>query len=174
MLKKTFKIISMVSISIFFSSCSTPYIKPEVKLPSQSIKELPSDKSMSKLVIFNQTNPIINGGTKILVVLDGKKVGQLNLHEYLITDITKGNHKLHLEHLDMFTFKSDHNINIQRDQEFLQVKATPFSNSAKLVNKPQDFEKKYIQAYFKSEDSDVSRNMSLQDDNPVFTYLISN
>ena len=144
---KSHKVLYVCILTLFLTSCSAPYVSPEYSFPEQKIDRAAANKSMSKLVIFNNSNPLINGKTKIKITLDNKIVGQLHLKEFLILDIKKGSHRLKLEHKDVLTFRSSHIISVNNEQEFLQIVATIASNTAKIVHKPDDFIKTYDQAY---------------------------
>lgn len=144
---KYYKVLYVSILTLFLSSCSAPYVSPEYSFPEQKLDRKTANKSMSKLVIFNNSNPLINGKTKIKITLDNKVVGQLHLKEFLILDIKKGSHSLKLEHKDVLTFRSNHMISIKNEQEFLRIVATIASNTAKIVHKPDNFIETYDQAY---------------------------
>jgi hypothetical protein len=151
-MNKIIAFLSCILLSMFLTGCVAPYVEPQFNFPPQKLGNPPISNTMSKLVIFNDSNFLINSPTKIKVILDNKIVGQLHYKEFLIIDIKKGEHTLKLEHKDMITFKSNHTINVAKEETFLKIIATMMSNTAKIVSKPSNFNKRFSQAYLGSDD----------------------
>lgn len=144
------KSIGFLYIVMLLSACgATPPVR-EVMLPPQKLGVTSDDSSYGKLVLFNDSNRLMygmDGSGKINIHLNGKGVGQLRIGEYVILDVAKGAHKLDLLHVDLMTFKSSHDLEIAKDEEYVKIYAKMTSNGVEIVEKPVDFEAKFKPAY---------------------------
>lgn len=140
----------LITIMILICACgATPPVR-DVTLPEQKLGMAPIGPAYSKLVLFNDSNRALygmDGSGKINVHLDGKGVGQLRIGEYVILDVTKGMHKIDLLHVDMMSFKSTHDVEVEQDEEYAKVYAKMTSNGIEIVEKPKDFESRFKPSY---------------------------
>ncbi|KAF0198607.1 MAG: Uncharacterized protein FD166_1248 [Bacteroidetes bacterium] len=108
-----------------------------------------SDKEsddLCEVTIINETNILLypSSGGNMMVGINNMNAGKLKWKEYIKLYLPKGEHTLYLEHRDLFIFKSEHKITLTSPENYIFIKASPISNSLRMLNViPQDFEKEY-------------------------------
>lgn len=108
-----------------------------------------SDKEIDDLcevTIINETNILVypSSGGNMMVGINNRSAGKLKWREYFKLYLPKGEHTLYLEHRDLFIFKSEHKITLTSHENYIFIKASPISNSLRMLNViPQNFEKDY-------------------------------
>jgi len=117
------------------AGCSLTPVKNEMPLV-RSFTARATNSNDTKVVIFNESSMVLHGidnTGRLNVKLDGKGVARLQIGEYVQVIVPRGKHQVYLEHRDMFMFRSDHELEFTNAETFLQVRATPISNEAKVV-----------------------------------------
>lgn len=129
-----------------FTGCFTP-VKNEIPLVKGDLQMVPANTNDTKLVIYNDSNPVLygaDGSSRINVKLNGKGLGRLNFGQYAQVIVPKGKCRVDMQHLDLVRFSSQRWLDLNEAESFVEIYATPTSNEAKLVPAlPADFEKKY-------------------------------
>ena len=141
-----FKFLLLTMLFIFLSGCGIRKIKPEMRIPSQSIlEETPSE--MTKVIFFNDSNALssgLDGSAKINLKLNGKAVGSINIHKYAQLFLSPGTYDLYMAHFDLFTFESDYKINIGKEDVYIRIYSRTTSNAYEIVKElPGDFKTRY-------------------------------
>ncbi len=130
--------------AVAMSGCSAtlPNVSSDYPRADQNSQ---SSKEQTKLIIFNASSPLLFPTTgKMNVFLNGKGAAQLNIYEYVQLMVPQGKYNVELVHYDLFTFRSNHEIELATPEAYLQVNATITSNEARIVpDFPEDL-KKYL------------------------------
>ncbi|MDB6124831.1 MAG: hypothetical protein JWQ71_3824 [Pedosphaera sp.] len=147
-MKQSIQLSALLILSLLLTGCSSlSPVKNEIPLVKGGLDIKPTNTNDTKLVIFNDSSVVgfgIDGTGRINVKLNDKGVAQLNIGRYTQVIVPKGKYQVDLEHLDMFHFTSQHQIELVKPESFLMIYATPTSNKAELLSTlPQDFEQKY-------------------------------
>jgi hypothetical protein len=128
------------------TGCFTP-VKNEIPLVTGDLHMKPASTNDTKLIIFNDSNPVLygaDGSSRINVKLNGKGLGRLNFGQYAQVIVPKGKCQVSMQHLDLVHFSSERWLDLNDSESFVEIYATPTSNEAKTVPAlPPDFEKKY-------------------------------
>ena len=143
-------LIPIILLAAFFAGCAVAPPAQEVYLPDQDLSSPRENSELSRLVIYNDSNSLmygLDGSGKINVFLDGKGVGQLSIGQYVMVEVSEGEHTIDLAHKDMAVFKSTHVVEIKGPEEFLKIYAKVTSNGAEIVPAPEDFSQSFKAAY---------------------------
>ena len=118
-------------------------------MSSQDLKATPQ-AGLSKVIFFNNVSfahSVDRTGT-IAISLNGKGLATLKAFSYVQVFLEKGQYDLYMEHWDLFVFKSNHKLQIDKDEVFVEVSPTATSNKYKILDQlPSGFEEKYKPAY---------------------------
>src|ERR1700750_1679143 len=90
------------------TGCFTP-VKNEIPLVKGDLHLIPANTNETKLVIFNDSNPVLygaDGSSRINVKLNGKGLGRLNFGQYAEVVIPKGKCEVDWQPLDLVGFPS--------------------------------------------------------------------
>jgi hypothetical protein len=132
-LYRTLILITVVVSS--FAGCLMAPIRPEITHLQGNLTEPSTTPGEAKLVLFNNSNKLLFGldnTGRINAWLNSKAVGGPNIGEYIQLQVPKGKHELTLVHLDVLEFRSQHQIDVQDDLLFIELRATPVSNEIRL------------------------------------------
>ena len=124
-------------------SITLPAVPREYPVISSEAKV--DDLSVSRVLIFNASSPVMFTATgRLNVLLNGKGAAQLDIWEYIELLVPRGKYRVDLLHHDVASFSSSHEIGVDGPSAYLEVKATIVSNSARVVTElPGDFKENY-------------------------------
>jgi hypothetical protein len=114
------------------TGCMVAPIQSELPLLGANIGQRSTKPDEVVLLLFNNSSKLmfgIDNTGRINARLNGKALGGPNIGEYMIVQIPKGKHRLQLSHLDVFEFKSEHEIEANDDPLIVEMAASPLSNS---------------------------------------------
>jgi hypothetical protein len=117
------------------SGCMMAPIKPDLPHLNESIESRSTKADEARLIFFNNSNKLLFGldnTGRINVLLNGKAVGGPNIGEYIQVQVPKGKYLLNLVHLDLFEFRSVHELDVQDDPLFVELRATVVSNEIQV------------------------------------------
>jgi hypothetical protein len=130
-MKRRLLLAALTSVAV--SGCALPPLAREVPLLRPELTTQPSKPENSKVLIYNNSNRLaflLTG--KMHVRLNGRGVAALEIGEYVQIEVPKGKHTLMLSHWDMIVFNSIHELNVDASSIFVEIQATPVSNSMKV------------------------------------------
>jgi hypothetical protein len=121
------------------SSCSIKPILSEKEYVRMSRYEVSLEElGNGRVMIYNGHYycPAITCGTttKINVLINNESYGQINYGEYFIIDLGLGTKSFHLEHVNFWKAKSDHEITIDENTKVLKLIPTDFSHKLIITN----------------------------------------
>lgn len=134
---KSIRAISALLATMALAGCMMAPIKPDMDHLDGAIDSRSSKPEEVRVVFFNNSNKLMYGVDntgRVNITLNGKAVGGPNIGEYIQVQIPRGKHQVGLTHLDLFEFRSSHELDATADPLYVEVKATPTSNDM-LVHK---------------------------------------
>ena len=133
----------IVLLALCVASCST-IEGPRIPLQSQDISA-PVPTGVVRVVFFNTSNRALFWESGwIRIRLDGRTVPTLWLDEYTQILTEPGEHRLLLEHFDLFQFTDTYTVTFSGTEVFLEVFCTTLSTKFRQVERlpaqfPQHF-----------------------------------
>jgi hypothetical protein len=127
-------IVALSSVALL-AGCMMAPIKPEITHLSEDIASRSSVPGEARLVFFNNSSKLMYGPDntgRVNIWLNGKALGGPNIGEYIQVQLPKGKHQLTLMHLDMFEFRSVHDLEALDDLLFVELRATVVSNEVQV------------------------------------------
>ena len=97
-----------------------------------------------KVLIYNGADILhkLDNTARLNIWIDNKALGQIRPKEYVVVDISNGNHEFKLLHIDIFKMRSKHNAKIDERTKIIRVEPTLTSNKLTITNVlPGNFEK---------------------------------
>jgi len=138
--------LAFLAFPIFLTGCLTP-VKNELPLIKGNVIDRPANVNDTRLVIFNDSDFLaygLDGSGRINVKLNGQGVALVKIRQYAQVEVPHGRYEVELEHMDMATFSSQHQIELRDPISFLEIFSVPTSNKAFLVSRPPaDFNEKF-------------------------------
>lgn len=122
---------TIIGLSLALSACMMAPIKPELPHLNEDLSSRSPAPGEARLVFFNNSSKLMFGpdnSGRVNIWLNGKAIGGPNIGEYVQVQVPKGKHQLTLLHLDMFEFRSTHELEAADDLLFVEVRATVVSN----------------------------------------------
>lgn len=108
---QTSVIVLLVFVSVSGCSLTLPAVPREYPVISSEAKV--DDSSVSRLLIFNASSPVMFTGTgRLNVSLNGKGAAQLDIWEYIELLVPRGRYRVDLLHHDVASFSSSHEIDM--------------------------------------------------------------
>ena len=145
-MKRTIESVLLLAVPLLLAGCLTP-VRNEIPLAGSDLSVQATSPTETKLVIFNDSNYLLyglDGSGRINVRLNGRGVAQIKVGHYAQVIVPKGSYRVDLLHVDREYYASQHQIELNEPESFLEVRAISFSNEANLVPAlPADFEKKF-------------------------------
>lgn len=135
--------IAAFSVFLMLNSCtlrSIPSDYSDVRVETVDLNTLGNGKVM----IYNGASILhsIDDTARLNIWIDKKSVGQIKTKEYVIIDLTNGNHEFTALHLDMVNMKSNHAVLINENTKVIKIQPTITSNKLTVTNiLPENFEK---------------------------------
>jgi hypothetical protein len=129
------RLLLIITPLVFLNGCMVAPIQSELPLLSGDVAQRSTKPDEVVLLLFNNSSKLmfgIDNTGRINSRLNGKALGGPNIGEYLIVQIPKGKHRLQLSHLDVFEFRSVHEIVANDDPLIVEMAATPLSNSIRV------------------------------------------
>lgn len=132
-----------VFLLVSVASCKTAE-GPRIPLPPQHVSsEVPRDRV--RVVFFNTSSRALYFESGwIRIRLDGRTVPTLWIDEYTQIFAEPGEHKLLLEHFDLFRFTDRYAVHFSGQEIFLEVWCRPISTTFRQVESlPPEFSQRF-------------------------------
>lgn len=135
--------ITAFSVFLMLNSCALraiPSDYSDVRVETVDLSTLGN----GKVLIYNGASILhsMDNTARLNIWIDKKPVGQIRTKEYMIIDLSSGNHEFTALHLDMVNMKSNHAVLINDNTKVIRIQPTITSNKLTVTNiLPENFEK---------------------------------
>ena len=137
------RVAPLLLAAVLAGGCTTPD-GPRFPLPAQDISASVPD-GMVRVVFFNTSNHALYFESgHIRIQLDGNQIPTIWLDRYVQVYAESGEHRLLLEHVDVFTFTDQYTVSFEGPEVFLEVFNGITSTKYKQVDQlPPDFHSRF-------------------------------
>lgn len=147
---RTIKIGISLFTLILLTSCALKAITSEYAFIKTNIENVGlDDLGNGNVLIYNGANILhkIDNTARLNIWLDEKPLGQIRPREYVIINLTNGEHHFKALHIDVVNMRSEHEVEIDEKTKVIKIKPTLTSNKLEVTNElPENFDKfKYVE-----------------------------
>ncbi len=141
---QSIRLSALLFLLTLLGGCLTP-VKNEMPLVRNGLSAKATGPNETKVIIFNSSNWLLFPLTgRINVKLNEKEIANLNIGQYAEVVMPRGGCQVDLVHWDVANFYSQHIVELKGPESFLEVRATPTANQARIVPElPRNFEKRF-------------------------------
>ena len=139
------KIIIIISGTFALNACSLKPISSQYDYQKNKATEVDLNTlGNGRILIYNGATSLykIDNSSRLNMWLNKKPMGQFSHDEYVIIELEKGIYDFDLLHIDLFKFKSTHNVLIDESTKVIRIKPNLMSNKLTITNQlPSKFDK---------------------------------
>ena len=118
------------------AGCAAPVVlQPEVPILGPELDAQAAVPGETKVMFFNNSNKLLFGidnTGKVGVWINGKGVAVLQIGDYVQVSLPRGRQAIELVHVDLGTFRSNHDLTVSEAPLYVEVYATAMSNDMKV------------------------------------------
>lgn len=138
------QIIALFTI-LLLTSCALKPITSEYTFIKTDFEKVELDKlGNGKVLIYNGADILhkIDNTARLNIWLNNKSLGQVKSNEYVIINLKSGGYKFKVLHIDVFNFRSEHELVVDEKTKVIKIKPSFTSNKLVITNEfPDNFEK---------------------------------
>jgi hypothetical protein len=131
--------------TFFLTSCALKPIYSEYNFTKLDKKYADLEKlGNGNVLIYNGANVFhkVDNTASLNIWINGRALGQIKANEYVIINLREGNYEFKALHLDLFTMRSKHDVDITKNTKVIKIKPNLTSNKLEITNElPRNFHK---------------------------------
>ncbi|BAO54968.1 hypothetical protein NMS_0959 [Nonlabens marinus S1-08] len=138
----------LIASFALLTSCALKPIPSQMEY--QKIENVELDQlGNGKIMIYNGSNVFhkADNTERLNIHINDKALGQLRGSEYVIINLTDGDYKFDVLHLDLVNMRSSHDVTVNSQTKVIMIRPNITSNKLEVTNElPEKWEKfKYVE-----------------------------